>query len=660
MHTSEPDSAVAPRLDRLTEQAVRTAVDIANVPTLLMVVFQFTGDERWLGEVYRPTRGKGLGDHDSGGLPPAVQAEIRDAAVDIILRLQQGEKPAIVRPSDMLTVRMMSVCMGEPVADEYGPMLSSEVARRIDPELPELQMPRLKVSGSYKVLVIGAGVAGIAAAHQLEDMGVEYTILEMQPEVGGSWLQNTYPGAGVDTPSHLYSFSFAKNDWGKHFELRDDLQRYFSRVLKDLGARHRVRFSTEVLSASHREQDKKWEVRVWTADGTEETLIADVVISAVGVLNRKRMPNIPSMDTFEGVQFHSSEWPDDLDLENKRVAVVGTGASSMQISPSIASEVRHLTIFQRSPQWVAPFAKFMQPIPPDLRALLDTCPLYHAWYWIRLFWQFGDKVIESLRVDSSWGHPERSVNARNDAHREYFSRYMQDRLKERPDLLKKALPDYPPFGKRILLDNGWFDTIQRANVSVVTEHVTAVTPRGVVDSAGVSHEVDVIVWATGFDAARFVSSLSVSGVDGLDLREVWEDDNPRAYLGISVPGYPNFFMLGGPNSFPGSGSFMYFMEVQMRYIRGLLYKMLEQGITAVDARPEINDAYNKLVDEIHAQTVWTHAGMQTYYRNSKGRVVFVMPFLNVEYWNMTKEVDLADYTLRFGESDPTIALGNRA
>lgn len=646
MDISDASTDATMNLDRLTREEIRTAVAIANVPALLMVVFQCTGDEKWLRAPYLPTRGKGLTDHDDGGLPDAVQDEIRSAAVDVISRLQCGEEPAIVMPTDEQTTRMMSVCMGEFVGEEYGPMLSSEIARRIDPHLPELQMRPIHVPEGYRVLVIGTGVAGIAAAQQLEDMGIDYTMIEKQPQPGGNWFQNTYPGAGVDTPSHLYSFSFAKNDWGKHFELRDDLQRYFHRVTKDIGALQRIRFGTEVLTAAYRESDKRWDVLVRDVAGNEETLVADVVISAVGVLNKKRMPDVTDLDTFRGVQFHSSEWPDDLDLEGKRVAVVGTGASSMQISPAIATHVEHLTIFQRSPQWVAPFDKFLQPIPGELRMLMQTCPLYHAWYWIRLFWQFGDKVIEALRIDPAWEHPERSVNSRNDGHREYFTRYLTKQLEGRPDLIQKTLPDYPPFGKRILLDNGWFATIQRDDVSLVTEYVTQVTPTGLIDGAGQEHELDVIVWATGFHAARFVSSLDVRGVHGQRLREVWNDDDPRAFLGVSVPGFPNFFMLGGPNSFPGSGSFMYFMEVQMRYLRELLTTMAERGITAVDATESANDAYNELVDSMHARTVWTHPGMQTYYRNSRGRVIFVMPFLNVEYWNMTKELNLADYTQR--------------
>lgn len=630
----------------LTEEQVRTAVSIANVPALLMVVFQVTGDERWLQSPYLPTRGRGLGDHDTGGLPDEVQAEIREAAVEVILDLHRGRRPAIEAPSSELTTRMMSVCMGEPVGPEYGPMLSTELARRVAPDAPSLTAERVKVPDGFRVLVIGAGVAGIAAAHQLEDMGVEYTILEKQPQPGGTWWQNTYPGAGVDTPSHLYSFYFAKNDWAKHFELRDDLQRYFARVMKDVGGEERVRYGTEVLRAVYDETAHGWDVDVRNPDGSTEVLHADAVISAVGVLNRPKMPDLPGMGTFRGPSFHTAGWPEDLDLDGKRVAVIGTGASSMQVVPAVAGQVAHLTVFQRSPQWVAPFEKFAMPIANELRMLLQACPLYHSWYWLRLFWQFGDKVIEALRVDPDWPHPERSVNARNDAHREYFTRYIADQLAGREDLLDKVLPSYPPFGKRILLDNNWYAALCRDNVELVAESVVEVRENGVVDASGQLHEADVVMWATGFDAARFVSSLEVRGLQGASLREVWNDDDPRAYLGLSVTGFPNFFMLGGPNSFPGSGSFMFFMEVQMRYIRRLLAEMFRHGIKALDATEEASRAYNELVDSTHERTVWTHRGMSTYYRNSRGRVVFVMPFLNVEYWNMTNRPDLENYTVR--------------
>jgi 4-hydroxyacetophenone monooxygenase len=317
----------------------------------------------------------------------------------------------------------------------------------------------------------------------------------------------------------------------------------------------------------------------------------------------------------------------------------------MQISCAIAGQVEELVIFQRSPQWIAPFGKFQKPIDDDLRVLLRNFPLYMGWYWLRLFWQFGDRVIEALRVDPEWDHPERSVNRRNDAHRRFFTEYLEGRLDGRPDLIAKSLPDYPPFGKRILLDNGWYEMLRRDNVTLVSESVSGLRTHSIASASGEEYEVDVVIWATGFDVARFVGSFDVVGVGGGTLRDFWEDDNPRAYLGVSVPGFPNFFMLGGPNSFPGSGSFMYFMEVQMRYIRRLLTEQFRRrsGPMAVDR--DVHDSYNATVDALHEQMVWTHPGMSTWYRNRHGRVVFAMPFLNVEYWEATRSVDVEDYVV---------------
>lgn len=630
--------------ERLTEAQIEAAVEAATTSVLLMVIFQVTGEERWLKAPYVPPRAKGLTDRDGADeLTPEVRAEILKAGADAIRFLQAGGQPAIEAPDPALAARMLTVCVGEPVDPKYGPMLSVELQRRITPESPGLQPPFVAAPEGFKVVVIGAGVSGIVAAHELENMGIDYVILEKQSDPGGTWWQNQYPGAGVDTPSHLYSFFFAKNDWGRHFELRPELQRYFAETVERVGAADKVRYGCEVERAEYDPEANDWRLRVRGADGATEEMRASVLLSAVGILNRPKMPRVDGLGTFQGRAFHSADWPDDIDVRGKRVAVVGTGASSMQICPAIAAEVEQLTIFQRTPQWVAPFENFMEEIPPQLRDLLRTCPLYFGWYWLRLFWQFGDRVIEALRVDPGWDHPERSVNARNDAHRKFFTRYIEACLDGRPDLIEKAVPTYPPFGKRILLDNGWYEMLRRDNVELVTEPVAAETPTGLLTAGGEEYDADVIVWASGFEAARFVSSLEIVGTDGVTLREVWDDDDPRAYLGVSVPGFPNLFMLGGPNSFPGSGSFMFFMEVQMRYIRRLLNEMFGRDLVAMSVSEEANDRYNALVDRMHEAMIWTHKGMTTYQRNERGRVVFLTPFLNVEYWEMLAEPKLEDY-----------------
>jgi 4-hydroxyacetophenone monooxygenase len=626
----------------LRVEALEAVAQSANIPTLLMVVYQVTGDPQWLRHPYRPTRSKGLGDHDDGGLPQHVQDEIRHAAARAFYDLQRGLPPAIPAPDRDQTKRMLSVCVGEPVDDSYGEMFSHEFRRRLG--LPvDVDADPTPVPEDFKVLVIGAGVSGIIAAQKFEQMLIPYLVVDDHDGPGGNWKDNNYPGSGVDTPSHLYTFSFAPCDWGYHFELRSELEEYFANTYDDIGARKHTRFGTRVVRAQYEPDATVWNVELRGPDGRRELMTFNAIVSGVGMLNRPKMPKLPGMNSFEGPSFHSSYWPEDLDIDGKRVAVIGSGASAMQIVPAIVDRVEQLTVFQRTPPWVAPFEKFRQRIGSHTRYLLQTFPLYRAWYWMKLYWQFGDKILDSLRKDPLWQYPERSVNARNDGHRKYFTRYMREELAGRPDLFHKVLPSYPPYGKRILLDNGWYRALCRRNVTLIDEAVGDVTPTGVITAGGLPYDADVLVWATGFEASRFVASLEIVGKNGITLREAWDDDDARAYLGVTVPGFPNLFLLGGPNSFPGSGSFMQFMEVQMRYITRLLAGMFRSNIPAIDVRQDVFEDYNELVEQVSETTVWTHPGTNTFFRNERGRLVFVSPFRNVEYWTRAENSGLEDY-----------------
>ncbi|OZF07772.1 monooxygenase [Rhodococcus sp. 15-1154-1] len=628
----------------LTEDEIRVAVDGASVPVLLMVLYQVTGDESWIGTRFAPSQFRGVSPRPTGDIAESDQRVVRAAAVSAIGSLLSHRRPALELSDVRDMAKAASFFLGEPIDERYSAILSEELRRRSSvgeqDDEPDVTPP----TGTHAI-VIGMGISGLAAIHLLQQLGIEFTVFERGADAGGVWHQNRYPGAGVDTPSHLYSFSFDYRDWDRHFELRDELYEYFNGVLDTLGARDKVSFETEVVSAVYDDQSAMWTVTTRNRAGHVETHVTNMVISGVGSLNQPKLPAISGREQFEGLQFHSNRWPDGLDLTGKRVAIVGAGASSQQISPSIAPIVEHLDIVQRSPQWVAPFDQFREEVPAAERTLLQHVPLYRAWHWIGLFYQHGDKIIDALRVDPAWPHPERSVNRRNDRQREFLTTYIESALEGRPDLIEKAVPDYPPFGKRMLLDNGWYRTLKRENVDLFTSGVSDVTRTGLTLSTGEHLEVDVIIWATGFEAARFLSSLEVRGEDGLDLSEAWDDDDPRAYLGVSIPHFPNFFMLGGPHSLPGSGSFMYFMELQARYLRDLLAEMFRKNITAISATEDSTNRYNELVDTLHSKTVWTHPGFATYYRNSKGRVIFVMPFLNVEYWEMVRQPDLGDFDI---------------
>lgn len=621
---------------------VRAAVRDANVPTLLMVLVQLTGDQRWLGAPYQPTRGRGLDENDTGGLSEHVRDEIRAAAADAIIAWHNGKPVALPDPGEDLLTRMLSVAMGESIPDEYGPMIADDlgIATRGEDPVHETAAP-----AGFTAIVVGAGISGLLAAHRLSAAGVECTVVEKDDHVGGTWWHNRYPGCGVDVPSHLYSYSTVVADWPRYYASRDQLHDYLEDVADHWQLRDRIRLSTEVRSAAWDEPAQAWTVEI---DGPEgrETLRANILISGVGAFGTPRLPDLPGLADFAGESCHTAQWPESLDLAGKRVGVIGNGASAMQAVPAIAGTAASLTLFQRSAHWVAPFEKFRQDIPEPVRFLLREVPLYRFWYRERLAWVLNDTLYESLQRDPEWPHPERSVNAINDGHRRFFTRYLEGELAGRPDLIEKATPDYPPFGKRILLDNGWYRTLRRDDVELVTDPIERILPTGARLKSGREVEFDVLIFATGFDVVRFLASFEVTGRDGRTLREAWDDDDAQAYLGTAIPGFPNLFCLYGPNTQAGhGGSLIFYLECQMRYVLSLLDRMGRAGATAADCRPEVSEKYNAEVAAAHERMIWTHPGITTYYRNSRGRVVVSNPWRVLDWWRMTKEADLADYRI---------------
>ena len=625
---------------RLEDGQFAEAVAVANIPTLLMVLVQLTGELHWLEEPYRPSRARGMGDNDTGGLPEPVQAELREAALEAILAWRAGRPVAIPEPSPELRVEMLSCAMGEEIPSEYAPMIAAQLG------FEKLgSVDRVAVPDGFQVLIIGGGVSGICAAVNLQRAGIPFRILEKSSTVGGTWRDNRYPGAGVDTPNHLYSFSFATYDWSMYFALRDELHGYLEHVADRFGLRSNISFQTEVESAAYEEDAQRWAVSVRNPDGSRETLRANVLISATGIFNPLKFPAIEGLERFEGPSFHTAEWPADLDLEGKRVAIIGNGASAMQVGPEVQHTVASLTIFQRSVHWAAPFEQFRKVVPDALRFLLREVPLYQAWYRMRLGWTFNDRIHPALQKDPSWPHPDRSLNAINDAHRAYFTQYVESELGDRAnELLDVVLPTYPPFGKRMLMDNGWYRMLRNPRVALVPDRVVEIGPNQIITEDGTEYPADVLVLATGFDVLRFLTTFEARGRSGRSLREVWHDDDARAYLGLAIPDFPNFFSLYGPNTQPGhGGSLIFVVEMQMRYIMDVLRKMVSGGIGAVECRQDVHDAYNERVDHAHENMVWTHKGMETYYRNARGRVVVNFPFRNVDLFQMTGRADLSDF-----------------
>ena len=625
------------------ERRWHAAVEAANLPTLLAVLVHLTGDLQWLESKYAPSRAKGLSDNDTGDLPASVQAEVRAAAAEAIVAWAQGRAPQLVDPDPALLVRILSFVLGEPIPDGYGEMIAFELRSGSTTErpTPAPALPTLPLTA----IVIGAGMSGLCASVELANAGIEHVVLERHHSVGGTWLENRYPGCGVDVPSHLYSYSFAPNDWTMYFALRDEIHAYFERIADDFGVRPRIRFGTSVEKATWDESTNEWIVETVDGDGMRTLLRASVVISAVGAFNKPRIPSVPGFSDFAGPSVHTAQWPTaGVDLDGRRVAVIGNGASAMQVVPAIADRVSELHVFQRSAHWTAPFEKFRVAVPDDVQFLLREMPLYRLWYRIRLSWAFNDRSYDALQKDPNWPHPERSLNPINEGHRRALTRYIEDEVGDRADLLPHVLPDYPPFGKRMLLDNGWYRTLRQPHVHLVHDPVASVGADFVVTTAGEKVPADVLIWATGFDVVHFLAPMEIRGIGGRSLHEVWQGDDARAYLGTAVPGFPNFFCLYGPNTqFGHGGSLVFVVERQMHYVRSILEAMVREGATSAEVRTDVHDAYNERIDRAHEAMVWTHQGMDTYYRNSKGRVVVNNPFRIVDVWRDTEAAKADDF-----------------
>lgn len=619
---------------------LRLGVDEGNIPSLLMCLFQMTGDAKWLEAPFAPKRGKGLDDNDSAGLPDALQRQIRDAAYEAIVAWLKGAELALPRPSNTQLAHMLSVAMVEDVPEEYGDVIAATMRLEEEVSTPRSQRP-------LSAIVIGAGVSGICAAIKLAEMGVECRIFEKNTQFGGTWWENRYPGCGVDTPNLTYTFSFRGADWSKYFPLRGEISNYLVETAVEYGLYDRVSFETTVEKAEWIENENRWKVTVTDKDGRTEQHYADLVFSAVGILNMPLVPEIPGLESFTGRVVHTSDWPEDLDVTGKRVAVVGNGASAMQVVPAIAESVSKLTIFARSKQWAAPFPQFRKPVPDGVRYLLQIVPLYRAWCEQRLSWTFNDRVHGTLFRDPEWAHPERAVNAINDGHREYFTRYVIDELGDRQDLLPHVLPDYPPFAKRMLLDNGWYRTLRRENVRLIPEKLAEIQGDRLVAGSGESVSADVLILATGFQAANVLGSYEVVGRGGRVLRDFWDGDNAAAYLGTVVAGFPNFFILLGPNVGAGhGGSMIRSIENQTHYALRIVEEMVRQNALAVDVREDVYTDYSDRVDAAHEKLVWTHPGTENWYRNARGRIVAITPWRNDAFWRMTREADPADFVFK--------------
>ena len=478
----------------------------------------------------------------------------------------------------------------------------------------------------FHVAVLGAGFGGLALAHRLAQSGIDdVVIFERSDGVGGTWRANRYPGAACDVPSHLYSLSFAPNpEWSRTYATQPEILDYIENCYDRFDVRRKVRCSTEIVAARWDGADSRWVLR----DATGREYEAAVLVSAIGLFHTPAVPDIAGLDDFSGTMFHSARWDHDHDLTGEHVAVIGTGASAIQVVPAIADRVASLTLYQRTPPWVLP--RKDEPYTDEQRRTFAEQPETAQRLRAELHQMFEQNRAFVI------GDPAGAVI--DAMARGYLERKVPD-----PELRARLTPDYPVGCKRVLISSDFYPAVQRDDVELVTDAIDRITPSGIRTVDGVERPCDTIVLCTGFRATEYLRGIEVTGAGGRSIHDVWAGV-PRAYHGISVPGFPNFFMLYGPNTNQGGNSIILMLEAQADFVAGALEEMQRSGAASVDVRPEAMARYVADLEAALATTGWD-GGCDSYFRTAAGDIVTQLPHMADTYREQTARFPTEDFVL---------------
>jgi 4-hydroxyacetophenone monooxygenase len=624
-----------------TDAEIDAAVKLTDAMALRGAIYQLSGDEEiaaakvtkqifGFSDVYAPAT-------------PEDAAIIQGRAAAFLKKYRdEGAPPISPGPADRLA-RSLALTAGQEIDQSELTMWLEELA--LDPWSRGLKWkatPPAKALADFKVMVIGTGLNGLGAAVQLQHAGIPFEMIDKNPEIGGTWWENRYPGARVDSPSRTYTHIFgADYIYDYAFCPRADNQRYIDWVGKKFNLRDSIHFSTTVKSMAWDEGQKKWKITVEGLTG-EKTLWANAIVNATGIFNIANVPDVAGAETFKGDSFHSSRVPLDYDFKGKRVAVVGTGASGYQMIPEMVKIAGHVTVFQRRPQWLFPTPGYLGKLPVEVPWLDRNLPLHNNFMRFRQNWLIGEHVIaKNAIVDPEWKDPH-TRSAFNHKIREMRVAYVREKFADHPELIDKMIPPHPPFSARpVLVDETYnvYDAILKDNCDLVTTTIERLVPEGIV-SDGKVHKVDVIVWATGFKTSDILSTIQVTGRGGLDLQKVWAKDGARAYAGGSmVPGFPNFFMLYGPNTNLGSGGGIINVgEVSMTFALERMAELILDNKRTVEVTQKGFDDYNAELDALEKTRIYVDPRAQNYYVNEHNRSVVNCPFPLRQVWQQLHDV----------------------
>ena len=611
--------------------------------TLRAALYQLTGDQR-LTEAELGDRTVFVGPSRAIVDPDDV-ALVRSLAADFLRRHRDAGAPAIGHGPDERLRESLELSVGKPIPEEALEFCIEELAIERLPRHHELQHRPPEVD-RFHVLVIGAGVGGINAAINLKASGIPYTVVDKNDGLGGTWHDNRYPGCRVDVASRAYSHSFGLEfPWDHWYAPQAENNAYLQWCVDRFEVRDSIRFGVEVTALRWDDESSLWHADLRNADGSTGTMTANAVISAVGFLSRPKLPEIEGMESFAGPSFHTAWWDQTYEPVGKHTAVIGTGCSGMQLVPELDRMGAKVTVFQRRPSWVFEVPTYRSELPEGMKWLDRNMPMFRNFEKFRAIWTTFDHVgAAPFWIDPDWQDAD-SLSMQNKLVRDLCMGYLQRKLGDRPDLLEVSIPNSPVLASRPVMDNGWFDAITGPNVELVAEPIARIVPEGIVTASGRTIEVDTIVYATGFDTAKFLWPMEVVGRNGT-VKELWAEDGARAYLGITLPGFPNFFCIYGPNTNSNQGTIPTMgAEMQTRYAIQCIEELFRTGAGAITLTREAYDRYNAQLDEGLAKTIFSDPRLDTYYINEHGRSSSQTCWTTLEYWQMTRRPDVSDYVL---------------
>jgi 4-hydroxyacetophenone monooxygenase len=628
-------------LTKSEESTATRALKSANLNVLRIALYQATGDV----ELTRMTVRREpywAGAYEVLTLAPEHEETVREKA---LAYLRSGAPSRCPSPTDDEIRNLMELFTGQSVNDYIYHFGSEELNFGSFPRGVQwsTSVPDA-VKTDFHVIIIGAGVSGLVTAIQLDRLGIPYTIVERNADVGGTWWTNDYPDARVDVPSHHYQLTVTKNyPWKHWFATRPELLQYVRHVVDQYDLRRRIRFNTELTEARWHEDAKGWRVKLRTRSGEEQVLAGNVLISAAGLFNEPNLPDIPGIESYRGRIFHTTAWDHSFDYTGRRVGVIGVGCTGAQLMPRVAQDAAQVEVFQRSPNWVAKLEGYRDEIPADVQWLMDHFPHYWNWHVFSVFYTLYGSDGALQEVDPKWRSQGGVVSPINDTLRRNIQAHIVAQFPDNPEMVKKLTPSWPPFAKRLVVDNGWFDALKRPNVTLVTEGIECITPRGIVTKDGVEHELDLIVVAGGFKVERYLWPVRYEGRNGVSLEKAWEKDGARAYLGMTLPDFPNLFVIYGPNAQTRAGGLFAWLEIWARYSVQAIVTMMERGHRSIECRREVHDAYNAKLDAAERECIWGMDGLKSYYVNEQGRQAVNNPLRPSAAYANVREPNLADY-----------------